>query len=105
MLFKNNEFYLNKKLNKMSSKDLKVLIKIQESFEILNNLREIPGNEKLNNLWNNLIDIRNNHLDQLKINDQFGLFDSIKSLNVKHNSTQSDSVINNNRIMSYYSEK
>lgn len=89
----------------MSSKDLKLLIKIQESFEILENLREISGNEELNNLWNNLLDIRDNHLSQLKLNDNFGLFESIKLLNVKHNSTQSDNVISSNVRYSSYSEK
>lgn len=89
----------------MSSKDLHLLIKIQESFEILENLRKSPGNEELNNVWNNLLDIRDNHLGHLKTNDKFGLFDSIKLLNVKHNSTQSDSVITNNTRLSYYSEK
>jgi hypothetical protein len=87
----------------MASKDLKLLIKIQESFEILEHLRDITGNEELNNVWNNLLDIRNNHLGQLKTNDKFGLFESIKLLNVKHNSTQSDYV--NTRVTSYYSEK
>lgn len=86
----------------MASKDLKLLIKIQDSFEILENLRDSPGNETLNDLWNNLLDIRNNHIGQLKTNDKFGLFESIKLLNVKHNSTQSDYV---NTRVTYYSEK
>jgi hypothetical protein len=86
----------------MASKDLKLLIKIQESFEILEHLRVIPGNEELNNVWNNLLDIRDNHLGQLKTNDKFGLFESIKLLNVKHNFTQSDYV---NTRVTYYSEK
>ena len=88
----------------MSSKDLHLLIKIQESFEILEKIKRNPGNEELSHLWNNLLDIRDNHLDQIKTNDHFGLFDSIKLLNVKHNSTQSDYIITN-KMVSYYSEK
>lgn len=86
----------------MSSKDLYLLIKIQESFEILENLKKRPENEELNNVWDNLLYIRDNHLGQLKTNDKFGLFDSIKLLNVKHNSTQSDYV---STRLTYYSEK
>ena len=89
----------------MSSKDLKLLIKIQESLQILENLKKNLENEEINNLWNNLLDIRDNHLNHLKLNDNFGLFESIKLLNVKHNSTQSDNVISSNVRYSSYSEK
>lgn len=58
----------------MSSKDLFVLAKIQHSFEILENLRIIPGNEELNDLWNILLDIRSNQIGILKSDDVFSLF-------------------------------
>jgi hypothetical protein len=74
----------------MSSKDLLILTRIQESFEILNKLRDLPGNEELNDLWNNLLDIRNNQINVLKQNDLFGLFNSIKLINTTENSTQLD---------------
>ena len=83
----------------MSSKDLLYLLKIQNSFEILEKLKNIPGNKELNNLWNNLLDIRDNQINILKQNDQFKLFDSIKLLNVKDSSSQYD---NSNVVKSQY---
>lgn len=88
----------------MSSQDFSILTKIQESFEILDKLKN--SNKEHNDLFNNILDIRLYHINQLKTNDLFTLN---KSINVNDNSTQYENINNTNtnniRVMSYYSEK
>lgn len=49
-----------------TSKNLICLANLEDSFEILEKLRFISGNESLNDLWNHLLEVRLIQIDLLK---------------------------------------
>jgi len=85
----------------MTSKNLICLANIESSFEILEQLRFIPGNEKLNDLWNHLLEVRLIQIDLLKKCDSFGLVNHIKRTKTSDVAVQSE---NNNQQTRYISQ-
>lgn len=70
------------------TKDLICLANIEKSFEILETLRFLPGNESLQDLWGNLLEIRSRQVSILKEHDNFGFINTIKKTNTSDISIQ-----------------
>lgn len=80
------------------SKDLICLANIEKSFEILEPLRSIPGNESLQDLWNNLLEIQFSQISILREHDKFGFVNAFKKTNSNNISTQSENIHQENKL-------
>lgn len=75
-----------------TSKDLICLANIEKTLELIYSLKSQQNCEELNDIWNNLLEIRDRQIEVLEEHDQFKLLDRFKRVNldVKEIETQTN---------------
>lgn len=75
-----------------TSKDLICLSVIEKTLELIYSLKSQQNCEELNDIWNNLLEIRDRQIEVLEEHDQFKLLDRFKRVNldVKEIETQTN---------------